>query len=315
MASAADADERAPLGDSNRVVFLKISTDRENDIREREFVSELRMTLDGPIVVERRIRESGFAHLSVNEQMSHVRPMLESNSAVAAIWLTKSKSGHTVLHVVVVSQGRVLVRLVEAPADEVSETGLAAAARELLEASYLFETPGPKWSFLVDARSLGGLVGDKGPGLWLGGSVGLERELVAGLSVRFWTGAFGGPLGSAKDLDAAGWALAPGVGALYLWNLGHVSLGPVVGFRSWWSSVSLRAGDGPKERSTEWQFQTFANLELRIHATEMLDIALGGGVCATPLRDTYHRTSDDFFVYATPFLSWEAFIGMVIAIE
>ncbi|MCP4676634.1 MAG: hypothetical protein GY854_14195 [Deltaproteobacteria bacterium] len=300
--------------DSNRVVFLRLSDDQERDILEREFVSELRMTLDGTVVIERRIREPSFAHLPMNEQASLVRPLLEKDKAVAAIWLTKAKSGVIVLHVVVVSQGRALARLVEAPADGAFNTGLAAAARELLKASYLFKEPEPKWSFLADARSLGGLVGDKGPGLWLGGAVGLERWLVAGLSVRLWAGAFGGPIGSAKDLDAAGWSLAPGLGALYLWDLGHISLGPVVGFRSWWSNVSLRAGDGPKERSIEWQFQTFVDLELRIHATKKLDIALGGGACVTPLRDTYHRTSDDVLVYATPFLSWEAFVGVVLPI-
>ncbi len=298
-----------------RVMVLMHAVGAEDSGRERSFVTELRMSLDDTIVIERRVKDPDFASRPVDDQVAELRPLLEKHRAAAAIWLAKSPPDLLVLHVVVVSNGRALVRLVEAPAEGTSETGLAAAARELVEASYLFNVVESKWSSLVSFRSLGGLLGYDGPSLWMGGDIGLERSLAAGLSVRFGISVFGGPIGSSNDLDVSGWALAPGLGALYLWDFGRFSLGPVLGFRSWWSNVSLKTGEGPKERSTEWQFQAFLNLELRIIVTKKFDIALGGGATATPLRDTYHRESDDELLYATPFVSWEAFIGAVFAID
>jgi hypothetical protein len=89
-----------------------------------------------------------------------------------------------------------------------------------------------------------------------------------------------------------------------------VALGPVVGVESWLSGVTLKAGEGEEESNIEWRIQASADLELAAHVTKKLDIILGVGVSASPKRDEYYRSSDDEVVYATPFMSVEAYLGV-----
>jgi hypothetical protein len=319
VSRAGSAEERSSStgqgGTAPKILFLEFAKDKEAVGKERLFHDELRMAMDDMSVSVIHAKGSDYGNMTVGKQVEWVRPVLEQRGAEAAVWITEPKKGSVLLHVVVVSEGRALLRLVEAKRAETSEAELASAAREILSSLHVFETPKPKWWLLVNAFSSGGLVGNKGPRFWLGGNAGIERRITDELRARFRVGGFGGPLGTSKDLEVRGWAISPGVNLAYLWDLGAVALGPVIGVESWLSGVTLRAGQGPKETNVEWRILASVDLELCAHVTEKVDIVLGVGASGSPKQDEYYRASDDKVVYSTPFMSLEAYLGVTFPIN
>ena len=133
------------------------------------------------------------------------------------------------------------------------------------------------WSALIRGSVQGGLSGHTGASLWFGGTIGLERKLIKGLSGRLMLSAFGGPIGKDKAVKADAWALEPGVGILYLWTLGKLSLGPVIELGAWWSSLSLKTGLGPTQTFSEWLFKASIALELRWQRNRREGMRFRGG--------------------------------------
>ncbi len=144
----------------NTVLFLEVADDADGKARDQRFAADLKMSLDDSKVQVMRMDNAGFGRLAAREQVALVRPLIERQNAVAAIWLAESSPDLLVLHVVVLSRGRALIRLVETKQDD-SESDLASAARELLGTSYLFDIPGPKWFVFAGAGSIGGIFRDK----------------------------------------------------------------------------------------------------------------------------------------------------------
>jgi hypothetical protein len=288
VSRAGSAEERSSStgqgGTAPKILFLEFAKDKEAVGKERLFHDELRMAMDDMSVSVIHAKGSDYGNMTVGKQVEWVRPVLEQRGAEAAVWITEPKKGSVLLHVVVSSL-------------------------------HVFETPKPKWWLLVNAFSSGGLVGNKGPRFWLGGNAGIERRITDELRARFRVGGFGGPLGTSKDLEVRGWAISPGVNLAYLWDLGAVALGPVIGVESWLSGVTLRAGQGPKETNVEWRILASVDLELCAHVTEKVDIVLGVGASGSPKQDEYYRASDDKVVYSTPFMSLEAYLGVTFPIN
>ena len=320
---------------SQTVLLLNVAKHKRGKYREKRFAQELRMSLDDLIVREVDTPEQNFGELVLGRQIASVRPLLGREDAAAAIWLIEDSTGILLLYVVAVSSGRALVRLIETDLKQVSHAELAASARELLGTVYLFDLSSEnrqspvgqavnmvidqvapdkkrtKWSIPLNITSTGGVMGQKGPSIRLGGNTGLEWNLVDGLEARVLLGGSGGPLDSAPGVEAHEWALSVTLGAVHLWKIGPVALGPAIAFRSLWSNLSLRTGEGPKKEFSEWQFPISLCLEFRWMVTPRLDLVFDGGVSAMPKRDTYHRVSDNSLAYATPFLNWDFSLGVI----
>jgi len=326
----------ASLASPNSVLLLLVAQDPAGRHREARFYQELSLSLDQFTVQKIQPAEAGFRNLALGTQIDLVRPIIDRHQAVAAIWLIEHSEEVLLLHLVAVSTGRALVRLVETDLNRIRERELAASARELLGTAYLFETPTQKtdspmdqvvtsvrrqtsanatrgkWAVLLKGNAEGGISGQTGPSVWFGGTLGLERRLIKGFHGRIGMGIFGGPVGEDPVITVEGFALAPNLGVLYLWPLGPFSMGPLLELRAWWSNLSLQTGQGPTQRFNEWLLKAALHLELHWPATDELELFLSAGLSGTPVTDTFNRTSDQTLVYATPYLSWKTCLGVLI---
>jgi len=221
------------------LLMLQTATTPTAAARENRFVEELGMVLDGVAVQVERPVDPQFAEHALGDQIARVRLLIDKHHAVAATWLTEAAPDMLLLHLVVVSTGRALVRLVETRPRPGFETDLALAARELLGTAFLFDrAPGPAggdpiatvvesvrelaapappppapveqphptapppdsgWAVAAELRFEGGLVGAQGPRLYPGGALALDRRMFEGLHGRLSAMAYGGPLGTRRD--------------------------------------------------------------------------------------------------------------------
>ena len=220
------------------LLMLKTATSPKAAAREDRFVEELGMVLDGVSIQIERPADPEFAAHALGGQIAHVRSLIDKHGAVAATWLTEASPDMLLLHLVVVSTGRALVRLVETRPRPGFETDLALAARELLGTAFLFDrAPGPaggdpiatvvesvreqaappapapivhvapppppppsepSWAVATELRFEGGIVQARGPRFYPGGALALDRRMFAGLHGRLSATAYGGPLGSRR---------------------------------------------------------------------------------------------------------------------
>ncbi len=329
----ATGNEPAPQA----LLLIQIANDTSGKARERRFADELRMSLDELTILDIPFRSSDFGDLALGRQIATVRPLIDAHRAVAAIWLTEDSPTVLLLHLVAVTTGRALVRIVETDMDRAGEAELAASARELLGNAYLFDISSDKkespvgrvveslrhavapaveakknWAISVTGRFKGGVYGHEGPALWLGPEAGLEGVLVGGLHARGIFGALAGPLATDESLDIHGWILTPGLGLFYLWEFSPVSLGLGLDVHALWWGLTMQAGEGSAKKLSEWQLSTAINANFRWDLTTRLGLALSAGIEGTPHREIVHRRSDESIIYATPFVSFELGLGLIL---
>ena len=103
---------------------------------ERQLVAELRLTLDTLEVEQVVIDREDFLEMTLPAQLSVIQPLIRRFMARAVVWVTTGTNGGHIIQFVVTDRGNSTVRTVEAGSAE----ELALAVRELLDASYLFES-------------------------------------------------------------------------------------------------------------------------------------------------------------------------------
>jgi hypothetical protein len=106
--------------------------------RERRLFSELELALDGFAIETVPSGDPGFARLPMSEQLSRVQPFVERSGAVATTWIEETAGGTVLLHLVALTTGRALVRIVQATEGPDTEAELALSVRELLGEAYMF---------------------------------------------------------------------------------------------------------------------------------------------------------------------------------
>jgi hypothetical protein len=344
------------------LLVLQTATTPKGASREQRFVKELGIALDGVSIRMERPATPDFDTLTLGEQIEHVRSLISKHGAVAATWLTEVSPELLLQHLVVISTGRALVRLIEIRAKAGFEADLALAARELLGTAFLFDQPpgpaddpvgrvvesvreqaappppplvgelppeplpepppGPPpaqppapdpWAIGVQPRIEGGAVGSIGPSLLLGGALTIERRMVAGLWGRLLVGVHGGPFGShAEDEEIRELAFLSGLGLGYLFDLGGVSLGPVLEAQVVNSRVTTRYEGGPWQTFRSWRVRAGALLDLRVSVSDRVALLAAGGLAATPMQDVYLREITEETIVASPHLSWEGRLGLVV---
>jgi len=332
------------------LLMLQTATSTQAIAREERFTDELSMLLDGVSVQVERPADTGFPERGLGNQIAQVRTMIDRHGAVAATWLTEATPDLLLLHLVVVSTGRALVRLVETRPQPGFETDLALATRELLGTAFLFDRPPgpaggdpiagvvesvraraapapdpatttaapalpprpPEWAIAVELRFEGGLVGASGPRLYPGGALALERRMVSGLRGRLSFSALGGPLGERRhDERIREWAVQPGLALGYRFELGATSLGPWLELQAFLSNVSIEVDEGTDQEFRSWRLRGAATLDFRAALGPRIDLLAAAGLTATPQQDVYRRLSTDRVALASAFLSWEARLGLV----
>jgi len=330
------------------LLMLQTAAGPEAAAREERFVEELEMVLDGVSIQVERPSDPAFAANALADQITHVRAMIEKHGAVAATWLTEASPDLLLLHLVVVSTGRALVRLVETRPRPGFETDLALAARELLGTAFLFDrAPGPVggdpiaavvesvreraapanlpppppapepdlpgWGLAAEIRFEAGIAGAAGPRLYPGGALALERRMFEGLYGRLSAAAYGGPVGSRRsDEEILEWAVQPGMALGYRWDVGAGTIGPWLEAQALLSNVTTRVDGGERQEFRSWRIRAAAVLDARIHVSDRVDLLLAAAVSGTPQRDVYRRELSEKVMLASAYLGLEGRVGIVV---
>jgi len=345
---AGSSPETSPKTTAPVLLVLKTAPTPKGASREERFVKELGIVLDGVTIRMERPANPEFGTLALGEQIEHVRSLIAKHGAVAATWLTEVSPDLLLQHLVVISTGRALVRLIEIRAKTGFEADLALAARELLGTAFLFDQPpGPatdpvgrvvesvreqaappptvvapppsdlsppgNWMIGAELRLEGGVVGHAGPSLLLGGALMLERRMVAGLCGRLSIGVSGGPFGArADDEEIQELVFQTGLGLGYLFDLGRVSLGPVLEAQTANTKVTTKIEGGSEQVFRSWRVRAGAFLDMRVHLSSRADLLLDAGITGTPMQDVYFTEISRETMFASPHLSWEGRLGLVV---
>ncbi len=326
-----DAKSDKENGNTNTLIVLKVADDDVGDASEQRFVMELSLILEGIKIIEMAPTESDFSELKLGEQISYVRPIIETHDAIAATWLEPVSPDLLILHMVAVSSGRALARIVEIEPTQGFESDLAMAARELLRTSFLLveESDGednpsseavldktttppksePDWHVLVLGKLEGGILGHEGPGLLAGGSLAADRRIVKGFFGRVFLGVKGGFLNADEKLALSTFGLEPGLGILHLWNFERLSLASVLELQLSWSKVTAEREDLSSRSFSYFSYRFAGLLEFGIKLLKHWDVLLGIGLNATPHQEVFERASTGSTVLATPYLGWETRLG------
>ncbi len=316
------------------VVFMVAGDDMAKQ-REQQFVSNLELLLEGLTVERVQTGVEDFVSLPLQEQLTLIKPFVATYNAVAMTWIEDSGTDLTLLHLVALSTGRALVRIVETERGPNAAAELALAARELLGEAYLFDasprseavnqvvarvkeevisTPRPaegqQWGVMTCFSAGAGVYGQRGPSTRWG--VGLALELW--ISHGFFTRAFFvGSIGPRERIDdgvitGLGWEAGLAVG--YNWQLGPFSLGPLLGAAATQSMVDMALGQGDSDTYSWWNFRGSLGLDLRWRAAENLAIVADGFAGVYPIQEAFLRRSDESVVLETPYADWGILIGV-----
>lgn len=303
---------------------------------EADYVAELRIALEGVEVRAVEPGNTGFGGSPLPAQLEVVRGLLEGERGLAATWLSPVSSELVLVHMVVLTSGRVLVRMIEGnPTRPGFATDLAMASRELLGTAFLFaEDPPdvtvermvdevrqrvspppdePGWALVLRARAGGGLAGFEGPSVLVGGELGVERRLVEGLGVRLWIDARGGPMDAGDPARTVRIVfVSPGLGAAYLFDAvpGLLRIGPTLDLRATWSTLEVASTPETAQTFSQWSVRADLGLELRVALGDRVELLASASAGTSPLRRVLTLRSSGQTLIATPFLAWDASVGI-----
>lgn len=123
----------APGWAAPQFVLVQVAGDTDTRGDEAALAQELTLAMDDLAVTEQPSPRPDFQALGVAEQVEALRATVMEPDILAAGWLdTTGDTASRTLVLVFASEGRAVVQLVEAPADESGLASLALAAREVL---------------------------------------------------------------------------------------------------------------------------------------------------------------------------------------
>ena len=130
----------APAAEGRLLLLVDAAPTPQALEREARFFEELSLAVDG-VSVQRADLGGDFGFLPLTEQLLRILPAAAERGAAAAVWIRDSGAGRVLLHLVVLSEARELVRAVELDPGQGTEAGLALAARELLREAHVLDLP------------------------------------------------------------------------------------------------------------------------------------------------------------------------------
>ncbi len=316
--SASSAPEKPKL------LVLMTAGDAESGVSEQQFAAELELVLDEVDVKSVELERDAFPSLPLTEQLGEIRPLVSRYSATAAVWIVSTSAGKTVVQLVFANDGNSMARTVEASTNE----EMALAVRELLWGAYLVEdrvppSPPPEqtakkqenepspWAILPFVEAGGGLVGNNGATMLLGGGLGAEWMSPIDFLVRaLLLGKIGPWDRSVGDL-VLGWRVALRIEVGYLWHIGVFSMGPIAHVSVLFSSIAMSLGAGDSQTHDWWSFRGGLGFEIRWQLSRrvalMVDLCAGG----LSVSKKFVRLSDGSTVLQTPYMDLVGTLGVV----
>ncbi len=339
-----NAGFREGVNGKSVVLLLLVAKDEPGAERERQFATQLALSLERFRVETISEGLGDFPDLQLPERLELIKPLAAQHDSLATFWLEESGEDLTLLHMVALDTGRALVRIVEAPRSPDTVLELALAAQELLGQAYLLsrrsrppaveqvvtevtreavsilKTPEtlveakpsnyPALAFLPFGVMRGGVVGHEGTSLEFGGGLGAElwfsERFFGRLSLAFLSGLDGsGSWGSASPLG-----VQPALSAGMVWRLGPLRAGPLVELAAPWRRVEIDLATTGDHEYSWWNFRAAAALYLRIEVTDVFSVTAEPGIGVYPKRRRFWLDPGDRTVYETPLLDWGLLIGL-----
>ncbi len=320
------------------LLVLAVASSDEAKARERDFVTEMGLGLDGIQIQLLEIGDENFSRLSLAEQLERIRPMAESSGAVATTWIEDAGQNTILLHLVALDSGRALVRIIEAERGAGVAAELALTACELLGTAYLFGptpqgeamkkvvsavqeeiVPLPKQYPRVGVLPLfgggGGVYGHVGASLQLDVGAALELWVVAGFFIRAAVVAEVGPQERIHDGIVMERGFEPGLGVGYNWRLGSVGLGPILGLHVPWSKLDATVGTGRPQSFSDWNFHATLGGDFRVTITDYLALFVDATMGIFARQEAGVRLSNGETVIASPIVDWNVLVGAAILVN
>jgi hypothetical protein len=343
--AAAAQPAPTPVAESRTLLLVDAAPTPQALEREARFFEELALAVDG-VSVQRVDLGGDFGFLPLTEQLVRILPAAAERGAAAAVWIRESGAGRVLLHLVVLSEARELVRAVELDPGQGTESGLALAARELIREAHALNlgpaTPAavaspaappaapvaaicpatepppserPEWGLATLAVVNGGVAAYEGPSIQYGVALGVEWQPVDGLFTRLSFSGKAGPRDELGDGVVTGWGMELGLAAGYGWRLGPIALGPFLGLAGSRTALDVALGTGERRSYSWWGFRAALGLDLRVPLGRCAALVAEGAIGGLPSRSTFVRTSDGSEFLSTPYVDWSASLGAVVLLD
>lgn len=303
------------------IVALVAEEDPARSI-EASVQEELSLALDEVALEVRALTAPGFGRMPLAEQLPLIEPWTQEDEVLAVTWLDPL-SGETLrLHVVFASEGRAVLRVVEADAEDGGAPALALALREVLalvvasreaandEAEAVPE-PEPQSPARWDLHVLGGLGlrGQSAEGPPLLGS--LEAGVTVGVVGRLSLGVeglllFTRPSEAPVSLTSAG----GGLRLHWLPGSDRVGGGPVLSVLLLGTRLTLQDGDQPSVQHADLRIAPGA--ALRIEPLPELGIVIQGTLDLLPRPWEARQRSTGELLFSSAGLQARLAIGITV---
>ena len=311
--------------------------------REKRFITQTMLSLEEFRIITIDNYQHDFSVMPFSKRLEVIRPVAETQGAVATIWIEETSENLTLLHLVAFSTGRALVRIVEARTGPDAALELALAAEELLGQAYLLtehrddaiETvvtqvtknavstlkapekviaPGkkryPAFSILPFAAVEGGVWDYDGNPVRFGGGVALElfgmENLRARTAVLFLSGL--------NSTDPYGTVYPFGVnielGVGYLFDIKRFHIGPALAISALWNKLNVNLKTTGDHAFDWWGMSLAAAVDMRFTLTEKLSLLLEPAVAFCPRNKQFYLEPEQVTIYQSPRVSWGAKLGL-----
>jgi hypothetical protein len=327
QATAADAPSRLSL--------LTACGGPVPSANEEQLRSELELALDRYDILVVDPGRADFSDLPEQEQIAVIR-QATSNAADTSpvVWLECDIHEQPVLRLLVTDGGLPTVRVIGGGSFE----EIALIVQELIGAAPPpaaepepprgeapapvpppedhpagEESPGLTVGILTAVELGGGLVGHVGASL-LGG-VGIAVDL------RFPIGFFGrvallgkvGPRAEEREFLIVGQRIEPRVELGYLWEVGRLAVGPLVGLSPLLSFIDFAHDEGHHQRKHWWSVRLACGVDSRWQLTERLSVAVDLSAGFMPSKRFYRRSSRAT-LFKTPTMDLAGMVGVIVTI-
>jgi len=115
-----------------RLIFIPVAESEAEIATEAEVEQELLLTLDAVSLETRARPDPGFAGMPIAQQLPLLAPWWQEDGVLAVGWLDPLSAAPLRFHLVVVAEGRTVLRVVEAAPGAAGPGALALAIREVL---------------------------------------------------------------------------------------------------------------------------------------------------------------------------------------
>jgi len=316
------------------LLMLRVAGEGASRELEERFLTELKLALDSFEVWGSDWEDGDFEGLPLDERLTRIRQVAQKTGAKGTLWID-DREGQTIsLNIVVLTEGRAVVRIIEEPAARGAEKELAFAARELLEEVYFVDTssttssePDGESAGAGDGAGVaeplevgigaffattGGALGHEGPSSRLGGGVQVEVRLDGSWFFRVGAAALAGPSGLVTGGEVSGWGLEMTVTAGHDWRVGPFLFGPFLELGTALNKIDVDYDQGDSLASSSWGFLGTLGLDLRWVIVDALHLIADPYLSTNLPRDTVERSGDGAVPVAGAYLGWGVDVGLAV---